>query len=521
MSNREGVEAKVLETLAQNATIESSKAFAEASGFDHDTDVQSSLRSLLSDEFVVLESKDTEVWFLTEEAEVYAEKGMPEAQLFAAIPDEGLPMDAAKAKCEALGLDFKVAQGSLMKAKWAKLDKATQTFMKTVSADKAVDETRSVLLKVKTEGSEPKDAKGLKKRKLVSSKKLKDFKVTKGVNFSTVRKKAATDITEEMLRSGSWQTEKFKDYNLGADGVPPKGGNLHPLLKVRKEYREIFLEQGFEEMPTNKWVESSFWNFDALFQPQQHPARDAHDTFFLSKPATTLTIPEDYLKRVWEVHQNGGYGSVGYNYEWSEEETRKNILRTHTTSVSSRMLYKLAQDYKATGVFTPKKYFSIDRVFRNEALDKTHLAEFHQCEGLVCDRGITLGDLLGTIKQFFVAIGIPDVKFKPAYNPYTEPSMEIFGWSSELNKWMELGNSGMFRPEMLEPMGLPADVSVIAWGLALERPTMIMYKFANIRDLFGHGVNLDMIKTNAVCNLSEETEKEREARYGLGAYGGA
>lgn len=131
------------------------------------------------------------------------------------------------------------------------------------------------------------------------------------------------------------------------------------------------------------------------------------------------------------------------------------------------------------------------------------MAEFHQIEGFVCDRGITLGDLLGTIQQFFKKIGIPDVKFKPAYNPYTEPSMEIFGWSKELNKWMELGNSGVFRPEMLLPMGLPEDVSVIAWGLALERPTMILYKFANIRDLFGHTVRLDMIGSNAMCNLCQ------------------
>ncbi|KAM1043245.1 hypothetical protein ACFX2A_035324 [Malus domestica] len=151
--------------------------------------------------------------------------------------------------------------------------------------------------------------------------------------------------------------------------------------------------------------------------------------------------------------------------------------------------------------FVPKKYYSIDRVFRNEAVDRTHLAEFHQIEGLVCDRGLALGDLLGVLKEFFSRLGMSKLRFKPAYNPYTEPSMEIFSYHEGLGKWVEIGNSGMFRPEMLLPMGLPEDVRVIAWGLSLERPTMILYGIDNIRDLFGHKVDLGLIKRNPVCRL--------------------
>ena len=121
--------------------------------------------------------------------------------------------------------------------------------------------------------------------------------------------------------------------------------------------------------------------------------------------------------------------------------------------------------------------------------------------GLVCDRGLTLGDLVGTLKEFFSRLGLTRLRFKPAYNPYTEPSMEIFSYSEELGKWMEVGNSGMFRPEMLQPMGLPPDVRVIAWGLSLERPTMILYGIGNIRDLFGHRVSLAAVRSNPVCRL--------------------
>jgi len=92
---------------------------------------------------------------------------------------------------------------------------------------------------------------------------------------------------------------------------------------------------------------------------------------------------------------------------------------------------------------------------------------------MVIDRNLSLGHLKGIIREFFKRMGITKIKYKPCYNPYTEPSMEIFSYHPMLKKWIEIGNSGIFRPEMLRPMGFPADVSVIAWGLSLERPTMI------------------------------------------------
>jgi phenylalanyl-tRNA synthetase alpha chain len=160
------------------------------------------------------------------------------------------------------------------------------------------------------------------------------------------------------------------------------------------------------------------------------------------------------------------------------------------------------------GGFRPAKYFSIDRVFRNEALDATHLAEFHQVEGVVADRGLSLGHLIGLITEFFRRIGITRLRFKPAFNPYTEPSMEVFGYHPDLRKWTEIGNSGIFRPEMLAPMGLPPDVRVIAWGLSLERPTMIKYRLRNIRDLFGHKVRLEMGRSQPICRFEPPAGEE-------------
>ena len=344
--------------------------------------------------------------------------------------------------------------------------------------------------------SDTKEVKELEKAGLCSIRKYTAWCVSKASAWAPVKRKMFADITKEMLDSGEWETASFRDYNCAdAEGKEVGGGHEHALMKVRSEFRQILLEMGFSEMPTNRFVESSFWNFDALFQPQSHPTRDLHDTFFLTNPASTRTLPEEYVGRVKEVHEVGGFGSIGYQYAWKRAEADKNLLRTHTTAVSARMLYALANQ---PGGFKPAKYFSIDRVFRNEALDATHLAEFHQVEGVVADYDLSLGHLIGIIAEFFKRIGITDIRFKPAFNPYTEPSMEVFGYHPDLKKWTELGNSGIFRPEMLLPMGLPEGVRVIAWGLSLERPTMIKYRIKNIRDLFGHKVKLDAAKTQPI-----------------------
>lgn len=489
------LEQRLLHSL-NAADIGDSGDYATAHGLDHNALV-GTIKSLLAAEMI--EAKDIEhfKYVLTDESKAYLESGSPEAQVFHAVPAEGLSLAELKVKVpgDVGDVGFKQA----MQQKWLALDKSGGEPKIVRKVDSIDDRTQQLLRDVEAGKEIPKaDADTLqKKRRLIKPESWKTYALSKGAKFALERKKAATDLTQEMLLKGTWRDQEFKDYNFDAFGVAPTGGHLHPLLKVRTQFRKIFTQMGFQEMATNNYVESSFWNFDALFQPQQHPARDAHDTFFLNRPAiTTSDFPEDYLQRVKDVHEHGGYGSVGYGYSWKRAEAEKNLLRTHTTAVSSRMLYKLAQ-----GGFRPAKYFSIDRVFRNEAVDRTHLAEFHQVEGLICDRGMTLGHLIGVLNEFFSRLGLRKLRFKPAYNPYTEPSMEIFSYSEQLQKWMEVGNSGMFRPEMLRPMGMPEDVNVIAWGLSLERPTMILYGIDNIRDLFGHKVSLAMVKKNPICRL--------------------
>eukprot|EP00050_Salpingoeca_kvevrii_P006875 m.292319 g.292319 ORF g.292319 m.292319 type:complete len:600 (-) comp12608_c0_seq1:145-1944(-) len=457
-------------------------------------------------DLITITDKSEQEVAITGDGHAVIADGSPEARIFMMVPKDGITQEALEAldSYKALGDSAKTGKNTAIKNKWLVTSRTPKDVVPPVvtlsrAADSIEDETQKQLKAYLTDASSlsKKEVDALTKRKYIAKRTVKSIDVVKGSAFTLNPVKAKTDLTPEMLADGSWAESTFKPVNIEAMGIRPPAGCLHPLLRVKTEIREIFLEMGFQEMDTRRYVESSFWNFDSLFQPQQHPARDAHDTFFLSKPQYSKEGEREYLERVRNTHEKGGYGSVGYGYEWSEEEASKNILRTHTTAVSSRMLYHLAQQE----TFKPVKFFSIDRVFRNERLDATHLAEFHQIEGLIADYDLSLADLMGTLTAFFKRLGIENLIYKPAYNPYTEPSMEIFSYHPGLKKVVEIGNSGIFRPEMLRPMGLPENVTVIAWGLSVERPTMIKYGYDNIRSLFGPKVDLAMAQTTPLCRL--------------------
>ncbi|EFA80765.1 phenylalanyl-tRNA synthetase [Heterostelium album PN500] len=478
----------LFETLDKDGVIESSRQMCQANGWDDHQAVVGDLKSWESMNVVTLEFKESSSLNLTENGESAVKNGSPEFILYSAVPAEGISVKEANEKFGA------TAFGSAKGKQWIVIDKG----LVKRKQDGIEDTTKNLLVNLANLDPKGEDIKALRRAKLVEEKTLSYCKISKGEKYN-IRKKECSDLTADMLKTESWKDETFK-FNHLALGEIPSSGFRHPLSKVKAEFKQIFIEMGFEEMPTANFVENSFWNFDALFQPQQHPARDAHDTFFLKDPATSHDFTDDYLAKVHKVHQEGDYNSLGWRYDWKLEEAEKNILRTHTTAVSSRMLYKLAQ----TG-FKPKKYFSIDRVFRNETLDATHLAEFHQVEGVIADVDISLSHLIGIFTEFFKRLGITDISFKPAYNPYTEPSMEIFGKHPKLGR-IELGNSGLFRPEMLLPMGLPPNVRVAAWGLSLERPTMIKYELNSIRSIFGNDLNINSIKSNPICMFPTDFE---------------
>ncbi|KAH6709631.1 phenylalanyl-tRNA synthetase-like protein alpha chain [Leptodontidium sp. MPI-SDFR-AT-0119] len=500
---------EVLEALSKNEPLLSSEAFPSQKS----ADVKSALDRLASRSMVIYETIDREDAVLEPEAVEIAANGSHEARVFEALQQAvaGLTISELEAAIGDKNV-AKVGYGKAFKSKWISKGEGGRLVASTASIQDTTREQLQVIQQTRTY-PDPKVISDLKKRKLVKMQKVIAYKIHKGPKFALEIVKEETDLTADMLASGAWKTAAFKPYNFKSLGADQNAGALHPLNKVRHEFRQIFFEMGFEEMPTNRYVETGFWNFDALFVPQQHPARDLQDTFYISDPkladkphAETEDDKADYeayWKNVQEVHQDGKYGSIGYRYPWAEDESLRLVLRTHTTAISTAMLHKLASQKGPDGRPPPARYFSIDRVFRNETVDATHLAEFHQVEGVIADYGLSLGGLMEFMEIFFNKMGIEDLRFKPAYNPYTEPSMEIFSFHKGLNKLVEIGNSGMFRPEMLETMGLPKDMRVFGWGLSLERPTMIKYKVNNIRELLGHKVDLSFIERNPAVRLEK------------------
>ena len=219
-----------------------------------------SLGGYISTELVSVKS-----WSLTKEGLQVVETGSHEAVVFSNVPVEGINQKDLMSKCGASG---KIGFSKAMSNGWILIDKANGGLVKRKvdSIEDAVKSKLQLLQKGDESSLDAATKTDYKKRKLVEEVTEKIYVLRKGPNFSTSIKKIPTELTAEMIQSGSWRTTQFKDYNLNSLGVEPSSGCLHPLLKVRAEYRQIFLEMGFTEMPTNNYVESSFWNFDALFQ---------------------------------------------------------------------------------------------------------------------------------------------------------------------------------------------------------------------------------------------------------------
>ena len=284
-------------------------------------------------------------------------------------------------------------------------------------------------------------------------------------------------LTPQMLKDGSWRGKKFRKYNIS---LPPPRicfGRRHPYQTFLSDVREKLCSMGFTELD-GPIIESEFWNMDALYMPQFHPAREIHDVYFVKGPKGPIydeTISQEQINRVASTHERGGEtGSTGWGYKFDSERTRRLILRSQGTAVSSRML--------ASQPAIPGKYFSIARCFRYDQVDATHAPDFFQVEGIVLGEEINFRTLLGLLTLFAKEIALAkEVKFLPAYFPFTEPSVEMHVVHPKVGL-MELGGAGIFRPEVTKPLGV--NVPVIAWGLGLDRLAMMALKISDIRDLF-------------------------------------
>ncbi|QSG16148.1 phenylalanine--tRNA ligase subunit alpha [Halapricum desulfuricans] len=458
----------------------------------------------LEDEGLVAVHESTEESVsLTEEAETYLEDGLPEVRLYEGALDAGGDGDSVQMGqvIGASGLDgdaVDIALSNFARKGYGEIDSGEIT--PTPDADPDSD-AEAVALESIADGDSASVSGGtldqLERRDLIerSERTVRSVQLTDaGVTELMAGVETAQEVdrlTAELLTSGEWRDVEFSEYNVAADAPDIDGGRSHPLRSMAERVKDVLVGMGFEEMH-GPHADAEFWINDCLFMPQDHPARTHWDQFALDVPPMG-ELPDDVRERVESAHREGvGEDGQGYHSPWGEEMARQIDLRGHTTSLSARYLSGLAEG----DLEPPQRYFSIEKAYRNDEIDSTHLLEFFQIEGWVMAEDLSVRDLMGTFTEFYEQFGITDLRFKPTYNPYTEPSFELFGEHPVTGEVVEIGNSGIFRPEMLEPLGIEHDV--MAWGLALERLMMLVTGAEDIRDVHGTLVDLDYLRTEEV-----------------------
>jgi phenylalanyl-tRNA synthetase alpha chain len=400
---------------------------------------------------------------LTEEGKKYLEEGLPEKNLIELL-DGPTPVREVQGRVN----NFAIALQWAKKKGWVEIkegkvipleqpgDMPEEDALGRISRGEEVEgETLSLLLK----------------RKLV--KEVREDIVKRAERLAG---KEVTHLTEELIKTQVWQDVKFKAYNVEAKGRRVYPGKRQPYLQFVEKIKRKLVELGFKEM-TGPLVESEFWNFDALYQPQNHPARTWTDTYQMKNPSHGRLPDAKIVDQVRQTHEDGWItGSTGWGYRWDPRIAARLMPRAHGTCLSARTL--------ASGPEIPGKYFGIARCYRPDVLDATHLIEFNQAEGIVIGEDLHLRNLLGILEIFAKEIaGAEKVKFLPDYYPFTEPSVQLSAKHPDLG-WIEFGGSGIFREELTRPLGV--DVPVLAWGIGIDRLAMFKLGINDIRYLFAN-----------------------------------
>ncbi len=430
---------------------------------------------------------------LTEEGKTYLEDELPERKILNFLNEkESIPLDNISEETDLTEEKAGISIGWVKRKGWGEIieeddrkilkisekgreeagERGTdEKVLEELSGEKKID-MENVSEKFR-DGIDRLDGRGLIKIEEIKNHRLVLTEKGKGALHKGLEiEEEVSRLSKNLLRSGDWKEANLRDYNVTAEGPSVYPGKEHPQRRIIEEFRSLLMRMGFEEI-RGPIVESEFWNFDALFQAQNHPAREIHDTLSLSKPEKANILNEDLLERVKEAHENGVAGSEGWGYEFDKEISHRPILRSQTTADTVRHLSNQPEP--------PVKVFCIDKVFRRERIDYQHLAEFPQAEGIVMAPDLNFRNMLGYLEQILHEMGISKIRFRPGYFPYTEPSAEADGYFPERDEWIELLGAGMFRPELLEPLGI--EHPVLAWGIGFSRIAMIRMGIEDMRDL--------------------------------------
>jgi len=471
------------------------------------TSVLRALEYLGNKNIVTLSKEKKKIVELGVNGALYKKKELPERRLLNLLNEKRiLKLDEAQKQSSLSDEEFKASIGALKKKALIEIKNE-----KISISERSEEISRKSLEELFIEAM-PMDYDLLTSEQLYAMKSLEKRRNIIQIREEEIIGINITKLGEEIMRSGkkvgelieaitpkllekesSWKGKKFRRYDVVSSLPSVNGGKRHFVNQATDYARKVWTEMGFQEMSGNV-MQSSFWNFDALFTAQDHPVREMQDTFFINKK---VELPSDFanagkrfnsnergrefdkkiVKAVKEAHEKGVDGSKGWQYVWNEEEAKKLVLRTHTTCLSANTLANL--DKKEI----PAKFFAIGKCFRNETVDWSHGFEFNQTEGIVVGKNLNFRHLLGYLQEFFRKMGFEKVRFRPSYFPYTEPSVEIDVWHPEKKIWFELGGAGIFRPEVTIPL-LGEKMTVLAWGPGFDRMIMDYYEIKDLRNMY-------------------------------------
>lgn len=486
------LERKVLPVLKNTTTLQEA---IEASGLK-EVEVLRALQWLQNKQAVRLDTTSKEFIVLAENGKEFLKKGLPERRILNALKEKDLVLDNASSAANVTREELNVSIGLLrakglilmIKEKELKIkltDKGKSALNNPFPEEKFLQKKFPINVSALTQ-EEKTIVELLKKRKQVicteEQKQTTAQLLDLGMQLQkqgSFEKNIIDQITHQSLKTGEWKGKSFRRFDVSLEAPKIHGGKLQHYRKFLDGIRAKFVSLGFTEM-TGSVVETEFWNMDALFMPQFHSARDIHDAYYVKEPKHGQ-VDEQIMKKVKEVHETGGKtGSAGWRYKFDTDKTRRLVLRTQGTACSSRML-------ALSDIKIPGKYFGIQRCFRKDVIDATHNCDFNQTEGIVIQEGMTLRHLFGLLRMFAEEFaGTKEIKIVPGYFPFTEPSASLYAKHPVLG-WIELGGAGMFRPEVVTPL-LGKNVSVIAWGIGIDRIAMFKLGLKDIRALFSHDI---------------------------------
>jgi phenylalanyl-tRNA synthetase alpha chain len=482
-------ERKVLPVLKDTTSFEK---IAEKTGLQK-VEVMRALQWLQNKKLIRINKQLKESIILDENGLKYREKGLPEKTFLEEAAKGSCSLDEIRKKSNLSRQELEISLGILKSKAAIEIKKEKEIIVSITDNGRKLLEKgfpEEVFLKKNfpVSVSELKDLDrmafgNLKKRNRivkVSIVKIINAELTETGKKIISRKIDSTGIidriTPSIIKSGTWKNKKLRSYDVKINVPNISGGRIHFVNQAIQYIKRIWLDMGFREV-TGPLVQTSFWDLDALFVPQDHPARDMQDTFYIQNPKYGK-IPKELAKTVKATHENGWTtGSKGWQYKWSAEEAKKLLMITHDTYLSARTLASAKKQN------LPIKTFQIMKTFRNEALSWKSLFEFYQIGGIVADPDANFTHLKGYLTEFFKKMGFRAVRIRPGHFPYVEPAAEVDVFHPVKKEWIELGGSGIFRPEVTKPL-LGFECPVLAWGIGLERTIMDYYNFTDIRDVY-------------------------------------